>query len=182
MQLNNTWIQDIHVLFERAMLPTKLDQHKYHLLDKPFSNKNVFDIFTHHVLIDACADIVACVQLGHKYVLFQDTSWDIKNSVMLPYSADIIRAIQRLEKLIPRILPAYIIQQPYPLCIFANKYEQQSAEAVEIIEHLNANIDRNAFRSFNLNKIIKYLDQRGLKYLSTDYFQQANSKLLAANK
>jgi len=182
MQLGNIWFQDLNVQFERAMLPLALDRHEYHLLDKTFNNKDVFDIFTHHILKDACEEIVACVQLGHKYVLYHDTSWDLRDSKHLPYSADMLRAIGRLEKLIPRILPAYIIIRSYDMYEFLDKIDQREVDAMEEVEKLKAKVDRNAFKSFNLNKIIKYLDQRGLKYLSSDYFLQANSKLLAANK
>ena len=182
MQLGNIWLQDLHVEFERAVLPLALDRHEYHLLDKNYNNKDVFDLFTHHILHSACEEILACVQLGHKYVLYHDTSWELKKSDYLGYTADVQKAVKRLENLIPRILPAYIIEQPYDMYEFLDKLDAQEVEVVEKMEKLKAKIDRNAFKSFNLNKIIKYLDQRGLKFLSSDYFQQANSKLLAANK
>ena len=182
MQLENIWLQDLHTEFERAVFNLAMDRCEYHLLDKNFNNKDVFDIFTHHILKDSCEEIVASIQMGHKYVLFQDTSWDLKKSDYLMYTADVLKAVKRLENLIPRILPAHIIKRPYSLHEFVDRYEQQCAEAVEEMEKLKAKIDRNAFKPFNLNKIIKYLDQRGLKYMSSDYFQQANSKFLAPNK
>lgn len=177
------WIQDIHTTIERTWLFANIELHKYELTEKSYNNKDVFDIITHHVLKDICDEIIYGLKNGTKCVLYLDTNFNLRQSEYLPYQADVKRLVERMERLIPRLVPAYKIVKPYPLYYdFINKFKNKEAEAVDEIEKIKAKFDKNAFKPFNLNKVIKYLDQRGLKYLSTDYFQQENNKLLAANK
>jgi hypothetical protein len=183
MQLtDDLWIQDINIAIERSLLFTNLDLSQYGLFGNSFNTKDVFDIFTHHVLKDICQDIIAALTLGTATYLYKDTSYSVRESGSLPFTPDMVRAVSRLEKLIPRVIPAQLITKPYDVREFYKRFHQRAADAVEVIERLNAKRYRNAFKPFNLNKIIDYLDKRGLKYLSTDYFQQENSKLLAGNK
>jgi len=183
MQLtHDLYIHDIHIAIERCMMPISLNLHEYDLLDKSFNNKDVFDIITHHVLKDLCEEIICGLQNGSKSVLYLNTKFKVKDSEHILNTRDRVRAVKRLEKLIPRIIPAKLITRPYPYYKFVELYEENSIDVVSEIELIRSKHFKNAFKSFNLNKIIKYLDQRGLKYLSTDYFQQENKKLLAANK
>lgn len=180
---DNFWIQDIHTTIERCWLSINIDLHNYHLEGKSYNHKDVFDLITHHVLKDICDEIICGIQNGTKCVLYLNTKFDLRKSEYIKYGADTVRVVERLEKLISRIIPAYIIERPYPLYYdFITKYKEKEAEAVEEIEKIELKFSRNAFKPFNLNKVIKYLDKRGLKYLSSEYFQQANNKLLAANK
>jgi hypothetical protein len=183
MQLtHDLYLQDIHIAIERCIMPVALDLHEFGLLDKSFSNKDVFDILTHHVLKDICEEIICGIQNGSKSVLYINTKFDLSKSEYILNTRDRKRAVERLEKLIPRVIPGHVVKRPYNVHRFAFEYEKRSASAYSEIENIRQKMFKNAFKSFNLNKIIKYLDQRGLKYLSTEYFQQENKKLLAANK
>lgn len=181
---DNIWVQDIHTAIERCWFNIHVDLHKYNLIDKTYNNKDVFDIITHHVVLDICEESVACLRNGGKLVLYLNTKFKLKSSEIIPYSSDCSKMISRLEKLIPKLIPAYIIKRPYVLYGdgFVQKYSNREVEAVEEVDKLQHKIDRNTFKPFNLNKIINYLEQRNLKYLSTQYFQQVSNKLLAANK
>jgi hypothetical protein len=179
---DNVWFQDVHTSIERSILPVSLDLHQYDLLDTSFNNKDVFDILTHHVLKDICEEIVCGLQQGIKSFLYINKSYRVCNSDYILNTPDRVRAVSRLEKLILRVVPAVVITKPYSEQKYYEKLNNNEAEVVSEFERLQHKQYKNAFKTFNFNKIIKYLDSRGLKYLSTDYFQQANKKLLAANK
>jgi len=180
---DNIWIQDIHTTIEKMWVIAHYDIMRYNLLDKKYSHKDVFDIITHHVLLDLCSEILCCVQLGNKTILYLNTKFDLRSSQYIGFSQDTKKVVQRLEKLIPSIIPAYVIERPYPLYWdFITKYNNREAETVEEIEKIQEKFNKNAFKPCNLNKAIQYLDKRGLKYLSSDYFKQVNNKLLVINK
>lgn len=183
MQINNIWIQDIHTAIEKCWLWAHMDIKKYDLLDKKYNHKDVFDIITHHVVSEICSEIISGIEMGYKTVLYLNTSYDLKKSEYIGYGQDTKRVVDRLENIIIQNIPAYVIKRPYPLYYdFSDKYKNREVDVVEEIEKIQQKINKNAFKPFNLNKLIKYLDKRGLKYLSSDYFQQVNNKLLAANK
>lgn len=179
---DDIYLLDIYVSIERCILPVSIDLHTYELFDKTYNNKDVFDILTHHVLKDIYEEIVAALRLGKIVILYNNTSFNIKESEYIINTPDRIRAINRLVKLILRLVPASVITRPYNIYQFAQEFQDRNALAVLNIEEIIQKRFKNAFRSFNLNRTINYLENRGLKYLSTDYFQQINNKLLAANK
>jgi hypothetical protein len=177
------WIQDIHTTIEKTWVPIHLALNEYDLIDKSYNHKDVFDIMTHFIVKEICDEAIAGLQSGIKTVLYLNTQYNLRTSSIIEYGADTQKAITRLENLIPKLIPAYVIKKPYPLYYdFIIKYNGREIDAVHEIEKISLKFEKYAFKPFNLNKLIKYLDKRGLKYLSSDYFQQVNNKLLAANK
>jgi hypothetical protein len=141
-----------------------------------FDTKDSFDIFTHHVFLHLCNIVIGEVRKGNKviFLLTDNNRWD--------WQPALYKNITKVSKLVIKLLPVSHIRTELSLMEFEQAYIDGDVKTVTDLDRVVNKMQKNTFKPFTLNKLIDYLDKRGLKYLSSKYFQQVNSKLLAANK
>lgn len=178
LQKSRTLI-DLYHEIDLALPNVNSDLVKYHLYnvsENLYRNKDVFDILTHHVFTHLIDKIHFEITKGNKVIFL------ICERCRQPNKDELYHAITRVAKLARRVLPVHCVDLNISIDEFVAALADCDVCAVGQIEKIERKIERNTFKSFNLNKMIKYLDNRGLRYLSTEYFKHLNSKLLAANK
>lgn len=174
---HNIEVISFNTVVQKASVRTDRDLLMYNLLgkkDQAYESKDAFDIFTHYVFLNLCNECVEALQNGNKGIIVFCNGDELENAP---------KAFDRVKRLVKQLLPAYSVESDYNnLHDFADDLDLRDVYACSKIEEVNAKIESNQYKQFNLNKLIKYLEKRGMKYLSSVYFQQVNSKLLAANK
>ena len=142
--------------------------------DYNFKTKDAFDLLVHRAFLSLCNTIIDINKAGRKviFVLIDHESTD----------SDHHHSIMRVAQLAVKVLPVLHIATTLSLVEFEQAIMDRDVSVLTDYERVVHKMNKSTFKPFNLNKLIKYLDKRGLRYLSSKYFQQVNSKLLAANK
>lgn len=174
---DNIEFMDLYYEVDGAISAANRDVITYHLHQKDYNDKDNFDILLHHSLLNVINKIIKINRAGTKVVLLlcTNTRWVYKGSMET--------ALKRVVKIITQMLPVHNITTDLGCSEFLYALTiDHDAKVLAQVDKVRRKIERNAFKHFNLNKLIKYLDKRGMKYLSATYFQHLNSKLLAVNK
>lgn len=170
---------DVFYEIDGVFAATYRDMNLYGMTSKKevnFETKDSFDIFTHHVLLHLCNTVIGEIRKGNKVIFIMSDKY------RWHWDKPLYDNITRVSKLVLRVLPVPHIRTNLSLVEFEQAIADRDVDVVTAYEKVYNKMQKNTFKPFNLNKLIKYLDNRGLKYLSSKYFQQVNSKLLAANK